>query len=201
MPRTVEQNEVIRAATRDTIRTAAVREFARRGFAAASIRGIAAEAGLSTGSIYRHYATKDELFDELLTQAAIGLSATAARLAEPGRPLDLVREFAATYLTDLQGDDGEAEFFMVINQGFTSDTPAGTTARLASAHEALWRAFAELVRHGQREGAFGAGDPDRLAVGFFAMLTGLTTLRLALGRDLPLPDADLVLRTLTGGDR
>ncbi|CAM3282465.1 TetR/AcrR family transcriptional regulator [Occultella aeris] len=201
MPRTDEQNVAIRAATRDMIRTAAVREFAARGFSAANIRGIAAEAGLSTGSIYRHYATKEDLFDELLTQAAAGLGAAAERLAGPGRPLDLVRAFAATYLVDLQGDRGEAEFFMVINQGFTSDTPPGTTARLAAAHTSLWRAFADLVRRGQEEGQFAGGDAERLTVAFFAMLSGLTTLRLALGGDLPLPELDLVLRHLTGGDR
>ncbi|MBZ2198927.1 TetR/AcrR family transcriptional regulator [Occultella gossypii] len=201
MPRTDEQNEAIRAATRDTIRTAAVREFAARGFAAANIRGIAAEAGLSTGSIYRHYATKEELFDELLTLAATGLAAAAQRLAGPGGPLGLVREFAATYLADLRGDRGEAEFFMVINQGFTSDTPPGTTARLASAHSSLWRAFAALVRRGQEEGEFAGGDAEQLTVGFFAMLTGLTTLRLALRDDLPMPELDLVLRHLTGAVR
>ncbi|WP_163543135.1 TetR/AcrR family transcriptional regulator [Occultella kanbiaonis] len=201
MPRTDEQNEAIRAATRDTIRTAAVREFAARGFAAASIRGIAADAGLSTGSIYRHYATKEELFDELLTQAATGLGAAAERLAGPGRPPDLVREFAATYLADLQGDRGEAEFVMVVNQGFTSDTPPGTTARLAAAHTALWRAFADLVRRGQEEQQFGRGDAEQLTVAFFAMLAGLTTLRLALGDDLAMPELDLMLRHLTGADR
>lgn len=40
---------------------AAMRVFARRGFKGASVREIAAEAGMTTGAIYYHYADKDAL--------------------------------------------------------------------------------------------------------------------------------------------
>lgn len=40
----------------------AVREFARRGFARTSIRDIARAAGLQPGSVYHHFASKDDLF-------------------------------------------------------------------------------------------------------------------------------------------
>jgi len=199
MPRTLKQNEALRAATRETVQTAAIRVFAREGFATASIRTIAAEAGLSVGSIYRHYATKHELFDEFLDQATTGLGAAAARLEGEGRPLDLVREFTAGYLSDLAGDNGAAEFFEVVNQGFSTDTPAGTRARLLAPHQALWRAFAAVVRRGQEAGQLADGDPEHLTVSYFATLTGLTSMRLALHDDLTMPSADLVLRTLTTG--
>lgn len=197
MPRTVEQNEALRATTREAVQTAAIRVFARDGFEAASIRGIAAEAGLSVGSIYRHYATKHELFDEFLGQAVAGLSATAARLGGAERPLDLVRAFTSDYLADLAGDDGAAEFFQVVNQGFSTDTPSGTTARLLTPHRELWEAFAAVVRRGQEAGEFAPGDPEAMTVCYFAALSGLTTMRLALRGDLTMPGVDLVLHVLT----
>ncbi|MGJ6967476.1 TetR/AcrR family transcriptional regulator [Streptosporangium sp. G11] len=200
MPRTVEQNEVLRATTREAVRTAAIRVFAREGFATASIRHIAAEAGLSIGSIYRHYATKHELFDEFLDQAVTGLGAAATRLGGEGRPLDLVREFTTAYLSDLAGDDGAAEFFEVVNQGFNTDTPPGTTARLLASHRSLWQAFAAVVRRGQEAGQFAHGDPESMTVCYFATLAGLTTMRLAPHDDLTMPGADLVLRVLTAGN-
>lgn len=199
MPRTAEQNGALRAATRATVQTAAIRVFARDGFTAASIRTIAAEAGLSVGSIYRHYATKHELFDEFLDQATTGLAAAAARFDGPGRPLDLVLDFTATYLADLAADDGAAEFTEVVNQGFSTDTPTGTRARLLAPHRSLWSAFADLVRQGQEAGQLADGDPEAMTVCFFATLSGLTTMRLALRDDLILPSADQVLRTLTAG--
>jgi AcrR family transcriptional regulator len=197
MPRTTAQNEALRAATRETVQTAAIRVFARDGFTAASIRTIAAEADLSVGSIYRHYATKHELFDEFLAQATTGLAAAAARLDGPGSPIDLLREFTTAYLADLAADDGAAEFSEVVSQGFSTDIPTGTRARLLDPHRALWRAFAAVVRRGQEAGQLADGDPDTMTVCYFATLSGLTTMRLALRDDLTVPDAELVLRPLT----
>jgi AcrR family transcriptional regulator len=65
------------ASTLEAIQAAAVRVFARHGFAASNMQAIAARAGLSVGSIYRHYATKHELFNELLDQAVTGLGSAA----------------------------------------------------------------------------------------------------------------------------
>ncbi|MCB0973300.1 MAG: TetR family transcriptional regulator [Actinobacteria bacterium] len=48
--------------TRAQVLDAAARLFAEQGYEGASLAGIAADAGLSKGSIYGHYATKAELF-------------------------------------------------------------------------------------------------------------------------------------------
>jgi TetR/AcrR family transcriptional regulator, regulator of cefoperazone and chloramphenicol sensitivity len=46
---------------RARIRDAAMAEFAERGFQAATLRGIAAAAGVSTGLVQHHFGTKDRL--------------------------------------------------------------------------------------------------------------------------------------------
>jgi AcrR family transcriptional regulator len=198
MPRTAEHNEALRAATRATVQTAAVRVFARQGFAASNMRAIATQAGLSVGAIYRHYATKEELFDDLLDQAVAGLHSTTKQFKADAPPLETVRNFTAEYLADVVSGSGAAEFFMVINHGFTTDTPAGTSSRLVDAHRELWWSFSSLVRRGQALGQFAEGDPERMTVSYFAMLTGITTMSVALQDDLALPGVDLVLRVLTG---
>lgn len=201
MPRTADQNAAARAATRTAIETAAVRVFARHGFADSNMRMIAAEAGLSAGSIYRHFASKEELFEHLLHQASEGMRMAAAHLSGSGDPLQLIRGFTEAYLVDLANGDGAAEFFMVMHHGFTTDSPAGTAAKLTVEQGTLWDAFAGLVRRGQHAGVFAAGDPTRVTAHYFALLTGLTSMSLAMGAALPEPDIDLVLRTLTGGEQ
>jgi AcrR family transcriptional regulator len=52
--------------TRDRLRDAAAREFARRGVSAASIDTIAESAGFSRGAFYSNYRSKHELLLELL---------------------------------------------------------------------------------------------------------------------------------------
>ncbi len=199
MPRTPMQNEALRAATREAVQGAAVRVFARHGFAAANMRQIAAEAGLSIGSIYRHYPSKEQLFDELLEQASTGLEAASELLASDESPLTLARAFTRTFLAELAGEEGAAEFFLVINQGFLSDSPPGTAERLATTQGDLWRTFSALVRRGQDLGEFAAGDSDQVTAYYFAMLSGIATMRLVMNDELGESGVELVLRLLTGG--
>lgn len=195
--RTSEQNETLRAATRESIEAAAVRVFARRGFAASTIRHIADEADLSVGSIYRHHSSKEALFESLLERAAAGLVEASAMLSSDADPLALARGFTREFLTDLGSGQGAAEFYLVINQGFLTDTPHGTAARLAADQRALWDAFSSLVRRGQADGQFAAGDPVQLTAYYFAMLSGLATMRLVIRHALTEPGVDVVLRLLT----
>ncbi|MCS3491272.1 AcrR family transcriptional regulator [Arthrobacter sp. JUb119] len=191
----------MRSATRAAVETAAVRVFAHRGFAATNMRQIAVEAGISTGSIYRHYASKEELFDELIDQASRGLEAVAVQLSTEGDPLSMIRSFTEVYVADLAANNGAAEFYMVINQGFSTDTPEGTAARLAATQGTLWRAFTLLIGRGQAAGQITAGDPTRMTSHYFAMLAGITTMHVALREGFAEPDVELILRMFTRGPR
>lgn len=63
------------AGTRERILRATRRLIAEGGFRQAQIAAVAAEAGVSTGTIYRHFPSKAELFVEVLT-AAVGYEIT-----------------------------------------------------------------------------------------------------------------------------
>ncbi|GAA3522963.1 TetR family transcriptional regulator [Amycolatopsis ultiminotia] len=64
--RTQEQR---RTETRSRLLAAAARVFAERGYAAASVGEIVRAAGCSTGALYAHFRSKDEVFLALLDQA------------------------------------------------------------------------------------------------------------------------------------
>lgn len=196
MARTPEQNAALRDATRETIERAAVRVFAKHGFAASSIRHIADEAGLSTGSIYRHHPGKEALFDALLDRASTGLLAASSALSSDADPLTLIRHFTSTFLNDVASENGEAEFFLVVNHAFLTDTPVGTAKRLASSQRPLWDAFGSLVSRGQASGQFTDGDPAHLTACYFAMLSGITGMRKVIP-DAPIEiGVEIVLRLL-----
>lgn len=68
--------------TRERIVDAALKLVARHGYGGTGIPAIAAEAGLSTGAIYRYFPSKAELFDEVFRRASqreIDVCAEAAR--------------------------------------------------------------------------------------------------------------------------
>lgn len=55
-----------RPATKDAIREAAARLFPEHGYAGASVRDIAAEAGVDPALVIRHFGSKEQLFLEIM---------------------------------------------------------------------------------------------------------------------------------------
>ncbi|SHI66952.1 DNA-binding transcriptional regulator, AcrR family [Nocardiopsis flavescens] len=199
MPRTEEQNQALRAATRERVTRSALRLFASHGYAATSVRDIAREAGLSTGVLYRHYPTKEALFAELVAQGAEGLRHAARAFDTASSPEEAIREFTEGMLTDLRSDAGFGEFFQLMNQAFTLPDPPDEVRELIRQHIALVGAIERLVARGQRAGCFRDGDPKELATCYFAAVGGLA----ALPRNaaFTLPTADVLVGFLTGDDR
>ncbi|HLT61366.1 MAG TPA: helix-turn-helix domain-containing protein [Microlunatus sp.] len=193
MPRSQEQNAALRAATRDRILTAAVTLFARRGFAATGVEEIARDAGVSTGLIYRHFRTKDDLFGAIVDLATAGLDAVTERFGGDGPADDLLRDFVTEVLADL-GESGPAlDFYLLLQQAARRDPADPRIAGLLDRQAALTAATARLIARGQRDGALRPGPAPALADLLFATLAGLTQLAAARGAGFTPPPAELVL--------
>jgi AcrR family transcriptional regulator len=61
MPRSVKQNEAMRAVTRTAVLNSAMTLFAQNGYAHTSTRAIAKEANISAGLMYHYFDTKESL--------------------------------------------------------------------------------------------------------------------------------------------
>lgn len=66
MPRTPEENDRIRQASKEKIRAAAMELFIKQGYYATSISDIAKQGGISKGLIYNYYKGKEELLSEMV---------------------------------------------------------------------------------------------------------------------------------------
>jgi TetR/AcrR family transcriptional regulator, mexJK operon transcriptional repressor len=76
--------------TRERIRAAAYRLFLRQGYLATSTDAILTEAGISSKeTLYRHYASKEELFVDVLGHLTLDEPGLSARLADLPTPQDL----------------------------------------------------------------------------------------------------------------
>ncbi|MGH2363084.1 MAG: TetR/AcrR family transcriptional regulator [Chloroflexota bacterium] len=86
MPKTSTQHDTARRAQ---IVAAAAGCFARSGFAATTIPDIVRGAGLSTGSIYHYFSSKEQLFLAVVAEyVAVYDEAFFAELQRPGAPLE-----------------------------------------------------------------------------------------------------------------
>jgi AcrR family transcriptional regulator len=79
-----------KARTRQQLLDAAAQIFARKGYAGASVEEIAESAGFSTGALYSNFASKEELFLELMSaRASHSITAVAEILgADDGDPIE-----------------------------------------------------------------------------------------------------------------
>src|SRR5438270_8306989 len=73
-PRRAASIRLPRAERREQVLDAATRAFARTGYVATSLDTVAAEAGVSHVILYRHFASKSELYRAVLDRASTRLA-------------------------------------------------------------------------------------------------------------------------------
>ena len=93
--RRTERTEARLAEARERIAAAALEKVAEGGYASASVQAVAARAGVATGSVYRHFPSKAELFGEVFRRQARQELAVLEEFAAQGGPA-LDRLAAAT---------------------------------------------------------------------------------------------------------
>jgi TetR/AcrR family transcriptional regulator, regulator of cefoperazone and chloramphenicol sensitivity len=156
---------------RARIRDAALRQFAEHGFAKTTIRGIAAEAGVSPGLVRHHFGSKEALRDAV----------DAYVVAEIRR------------LNDVAASDVERGAFSpaLVNretlrpfQGYLAHALFDGSATIARMYDELVRMMHVWVERTQPDDGTYASDPETRAAVFIAMVLGIPLLREHLSRAL-----------------
>ncbi|OLF15400.1 TetR family transcriptional regulator [Actinophytocola xanthii] len=152
------------------MRRAALRLFARNGYAGTSIRAIAREVGLSESVLYAHFASKQAIFDAVLAEfGPSGPPAPANPTEADADPPRYLRELVHAFLDEWDTPDARLLISLLARDGLLH-TPA-----LREAVEAMRTSVAGLL---ERWIATGRLPPDRgsardLALAFTAPI-GLT---------------------------
>jgi AcrR family transcriptional regulator len=68
--RPTERTEARKAETRERIAAAALEQVAQGGYASASVQAVAGRARVATGTVYRHFPSKADLFAEVFRRAS-----------------------------------------------------------------------------------------------------------------------------------
>jgi AcrR family transcriptional regulator len=84
---------------RAEILAVATRRFAELGFEATTVRQIADDVNILSGSLYHHFATKDDMLHEIVRDAVLQMRDNTIRIAEA--PVDAEHRLAALVLLDL----------------------------------------------------------------------------------------------------
>jgi len=169
---------------------AATEVFAESNYRAAGVAAIAERAGVSEAILYRHFATKLDLFCEILDRVGRRIVAIwETAIADAPDALTALRRAGEVYFANAREHPAEARLQF---QALSEVAEPAVAAVLAANHRRYVEFFADLVRRGRRDGSLRADlDPPAVAwllngTGFAATMRGLvdpTTARQAAARD------------------
>ncbi len=191
-PRSEEQNEAIKDERREQILSGALRVFARKGYAAAKISDIVAQSGVSHGLVYHYFASKEDIFFELLKRAIDTSSQSLLMLAQlPVSPVEKVRQTASLILSSIADFEESAYYFLIVihagvMEGMDAQKIEGAGDSTAT------ETMARILREGQETGEIREGDPVQMAMVFFSAITGLAIEKLMVP-DLQMPDPEILV--------
>ncbi len=136
--------------------------FVRRGYAGATVRQIAAKAGISTGLMFHYFSSKQALLEEHIGVVEQGIHMVADRLGSAEASLATFKSVAEMILHSFE-DRYSRNLFLLANQVLSLDSIPATVKRRVSATKSI-RASVPVIVKGQRKGEIRRGDPLALAV-------------------------------------
>jgi AcrR family transcriptional regulator len=131
--------------------------FAEHGIAAAKLEDIAARAGVSKGTIYLYFQSKEELFREVVRQTVVPLIAQADEIPSDGPASGQLTRYLAHQwdCLSMEGADGWVRLVLLELHRF----PDLAAFYRAEVIERSHRVLGDILRRGVMTGEFRAFDP------------------------------------------
>lgn len=156
--------------TRARLHDAATRLFARHGFAAVTMRQIAAEMGVQVGTLYLYTPDKQALLADLMQQHLRALMTALAALPVPDDPVARLEQFARFHVTwHIDRPDAVVIAYMEL-RNLTPDN----FARIEAGRRAYEGALEAILRDGAARGVLAVPDARLATMALIALLTGVT---------------------------
>lgn len=153
--------------TRDNILAAGLKLFSSKGFTATTTREIAFEAGTAEVTLFRHFSTKEKLFEKVIENFSI--IPTMEKLLPRLRQLPFEEGLLILSKTMLEGMIARKNWIVLMH----SEVRRSPEKLLKVYHSFLDRFLADIAeyfRSQQAQGAMGDCDPDLAARAFYGMI-------------------------------
>jgi AcrR family transcriptional regulator len=160
------------------VRDVALRLIAQHGYAAVSMRQIAAEVGIQAGALYNYTPDKQTLLFDLMQGHMANLLAALEELELRGDALTQLEAFARFHIRyHLPRPDQVFVSYMEL-RNLSEENFAAVEAMRRRYEDAL----EEILQTGVAEGVFAIPDPRVTTMALIAMLTGISNWYRAGGR-------------------
>ncbi|WP_299553378.1 TetR/AcrR family transcriptional regulator [uncultured Tateyamaria sp.] len=167
MARTIGSHSDI---TGPRVRAAALRLFARHGYAAVSMRQIAGEVGVQAGALYNYTPDKQSLLFALMRDHMVELL-DAVPIIDTDAPIDQLQAFVRFHI-GFHHARPDAVFIAYMELRNLEARNFAEIEVLRGRYEAV---LERILRDGAGSGMFDVVDPKIATLAVIAMLTGVTT--------------------------
>ncbi len=157
--------------TGPAVRSAALRLFARSGYAAVSMREIAKEVGVRAGALYLYTPDKQTLLFDLMQEHLKQLLDAWQELPKHGAPLDRLQQFVYFHI-DYHIERRDEVFLAYMELRSLSEENFDVVQNLRRAYEGELEV---ILDDGQSSDAFDLADVRVTTMALIAMLTGVNT--------------------------
>lgn len=154
------------------LRRAALDLFASRGYAAVSMRQIAAAVGVQAGALYLYTPDKQTLLADIMTEHMEDLLAAWAAFPKPDpSPAALFEAFVRFHIRHHLARGAEVFISYMELRALEREN----FARIETLRRRYEASLTEILEAGRRTGAFRVEDPKLATFALIAMLTGVNT--------------------------
>lgn len=165
--------------TKEIILLTALKLFSDKGYEGVTMRDISSEVGIMQSSLYKHYKSKQEIFDSLVEKIKSQFSDTTASMELPEKAVkDMAKEYAS------RGTDYLVELSITLFRFYLTAPHASQFRKMLSIErygnsnvDNIYRELyidsvlsyqAELFAEMIAQGYFHQGDPEAMALQFYS---------------------------------
>lgn len=186
MPDMPNKRDQVREERRQQILEAALTVFSQKGFHTANVSDVAAQAGVSQGTIYWYFDSKDDLFQAALLSVFVGLEEGAfAPLAECATATEKLLALATSMVSMAEMAEVEGLFMLFLGYWASSERREESAQIWTDLLSQYKDVVADIVEEGVSNGEFKPVDAEALVWALLAAYDGLAAYAILM------PDLDL----------
>ncbi len=135
------------ASPKGRLLAAAAKLFREKGYSGTTVRDLAAEVGILSGSIFHHFKNKDEILYGVMKEVVSAMNASLVMILEQKTdPAAKVRALIENELIFIHGSPGDASAVLVYEWRSLSEEKQALILEQREAYEGLWVGVLEEAR-------------------------------------------------------
>ncbi len=180
---------------RQDILHAGLNLFIQKGYSGTTIKDIAGSVGMSVGLLFHYFASKEELYIELVKLGIEGPMSTM----QPTQlePLAFFQATAEQIMNYIKTEPFVSKMFVLMNQAYCSEDVPNRVKEMMQGFD-IYTPTSLLIQQGQLNGTIREGDPMALTIAYWGAIQGAAEI-IAMGHVTPCPEgrwiADILRNT------